>query len=106
MIHILGISGSLRAKSKNSALLRLIQERSSDAEISIFEKMGLLPLFNPDVEFGPFEAVIEFRKRIISADAVIIATPEYAHGVTGVMKNVLDWIVGSGELVNKPVAVL
>ncbi|MBL8022105.1 MAG: NAD(P)H-dependent oxidoreductase [Leptospirales bacterium] len=106
MIKILGISGSLRARSKNSALLRLIQERSAGVEVTIFHRMGSMPLFNPDVEFGPFEAVLEFRKQIRAADAVIIASPEYAHGVTGVMKNALDWIVGSGELVNKPVAVL
>jgi NAD(P)H-dependent FMN reductase len=63
-------------------------------------------LFNPDIEATEPAAVVDFRSKIIAADAVLIASPEYAHGITGVLKNALDWMVGNESFVNKPVALL
>ena len=62
-----------------------------------------MPLFNPDLEAVTPAVVADFRARIVSSDAVLIASPEYAHGVTGVIKNALDWMVGNESFVDKPV---
>jgi len=106
-MNILAISGSLRAVSINSALLRAVA-RLAPPEISIelYRELGELPLFNPDIEATEPAAVVRLRSKIIAADAVLIASPEYAHGVTGVLKNALDWMVGNESFVNKPVALL
>src|SRR5262245_22765270 len=108
MIHILGISGSLRAKSSNTTLLRAAANLASlrDMSITVYSALGELPHFNPDLEGTEPPSVIKFRDELQNSDGVLISSPEYAHGVPGVLKNALDWIVGSGELVDKPVALL
>ena len=74
-------------------------------EILIYEGIGALPHFNPDISDDAQPAsVTEFRSALARADGVIFSTPEYAHGVPGVLKNALDWVVGTSELVDKPVA--
>ena len=106
-MHILAISGSLRAVSLNSALLRAaIQLAPTDVDIALYDGLGTLPLFNPDLEGAEPAAVMDFRARLQAADGVLIASPEYTHGVTGAMKNALDWVVASAEFVDKPVALL
>jgi NAD(P)H-dependent FMN reductase len=65
--------------------------------------LGDLPLFNPDLESLEPEAALRLQAEIANADALLIASPEYAHGISGVMKNGLDWMVGSGVFVAKPV---
>jgi NAD(P)H-dependent FMN reductase len=73
----------------------------------MFHGLAELPPFNPDLDSeGTPEAVTNFRARLRACDAVLISSPEYAHGVPGVLKNALDWIVGSGELVDKPIALI
>jgi len=108
MIHILGISGSLRAKSSNTTLLRAAANlaASRDMSITVYGALVELPHFNPDLEGTEPPSVIKFRDTLRNCDGVLISSPEYAHGVPGVLKNALDWIVGSGELVDKPVALL
>lgn len=107
MIKILAISGSLRTASLNSALLRAMARLAkSEMQIDIYTDMGTLPLFNPDLEASEPVVVTALRQKIIAADAVLIASPEYAHGITGVMKNALDWMVGCEVFVNKPVVIL
>ena len=112
MIHILALSGSLRESSLNSLLLRAAcQLAPQNIEIALYTKLGELPLFNPDIEGSEYDqpapaAISAFRAALQSADGVLIASPEYAHGVTGVIKNALDWVVGSGEFVDKPVALI
>lgn len=104
-MHILAISGSLRAASHNSALLRAARRLApADMVVDVFSGIGDLPLFNPDIEANDPPSVARLRNCVISADAVVIASPEYAHGITGVMKNALDWVVGSEAFVFKPVA--
>ena len=107
-MQILAISGSLRLASSNSALVRacaLLAPRGVD--VAIYEGLGGLPHFNPDysdVNVPP--PVADFRSRLDACDALLICSPEYAHGVPGTRKNALDWGVGSGELIDKPVALV
>ncbi len=106
-IRILGISGSLRAQSCNTALLHAVSVLAPDSvEVGVYGGLGGLPLFNPDLQDVEPHAVTDFRARLRMADGILIASPEYAHGVTGAMKNALDWAVGGEEFVNKPVAFL
>ena len=106
-MNILAISGSLRAASNNSALLRAVARLAPPGfVVELFGDLGKLPLFNPDIEDADIPVVARFREQLIAADAVIIASPEYAHGVTGSLKNALDWMVGCEAFVNKPVALL
>ncbi len=92
MIKICGIPGSLREYSYNKALLRTAKEEAPDEmNIEIFE-LGDIPLFNEDVEAqGDPEPVQQLKDAIDQADAVLIATPEYQHSMSGVLKNALDW---------------
>jgi NAD(P)H-dependent FMN reductase len=108
MLKILAISGSLRAKSFNTALLHAAIGLAPDhMEILIYDGLGSLPYFNSELDTDNSPgAVMDWRKQLKEADGVLICTPEYAHGVPGVLKNALDWIVSSGELVNKPTAVI
>jgi chromate reductase len=105
---ILAISGSLRAQSTNTALLRaaaLIAPPHID--IVLYEEMEQVPAFNPDLDVPPVPKPVErFRTALQEASVVLFSTPEYAHGLPGSLKNALDWLVGSGELSGKPVALI
>lgn len=104
-MNFLAISGSLRSASSNSALLRATARLATpDTSIEVFLGLGELPLFNPDIETTNPRPVAKLRSQILAADALIIASPEYAHGITGALKNALDWMVGSEAFVNKPIA--
>jgi chromate reductase, NAD(P)H dehydrogenase (quinone) len=104
-MNFLAISGSLRAASLNSALLRATARLAPPGiSVQLFQGLGDLPLFNPDIEETDPLSVATLRNQIIAADALIIASPEYAHGITGVLKNALDWLVSSEAFINKPVA--
>jgi chromate reductase len=106
-MRILAISGSLRAASSNTALLRSVANAMrAHAEMSLFAGLGTLPAFNPDCDESAPASVASFRAMVAAADCVALSTPEYAHGIPGVLKNALDWLVGSGELYRKPVALL
>lgn len=106
-MRILAISGSLRKASLNTQLLQVAKESApEDVTVHLYEGLGTLPLFNPDLEGHEPSSVIDFQKQLARCDAVLIASPEYAHGVTGVMKNALDWVVASAELSQKPVGIL
>lgn len=101
----LAISGSLRASSSNTSMLRAAAALApSGIEFTLFQGIGNLPHFNPDLDDETVSPLVEdFRIALRTADAVIFSVPEYAHGVPGVLKNALDWVVGSGELAGKPV---
>jgi chromate reductase len=110
-VRILAIAGSLRSSSSNAALLRAAAALAPPGtEFQFYdEQLAAVPPFNPDLDgIGalPPPPVAELRRLLGSADAVIIASPEYAHGAPGVLKNALDWIVSSGELENKPLALV
>lgn len=106
-MKVLGISGSLRKASINSALLRAAKRLApTEVELVIFGRVGELPLFNPDLEKCLPTQVVSFHAAVAEADALLFASPEYAHGVTGAIKNALDWLVSFEPFVGKPVAVL
>lgn len=107
--RVLALSGSLRRRSSNTALLQAAALLAPlDIQVELYSGLAELPPFNPDVEQagrgGP--AVQNFQRALAASDAVLICCPEYAHGVPGAFKNALDWVVGSGELVGKPVGLL
>lgn len=103
--RILGIPGSLRANSSATAVLRQAANLlPANAVFTLYEGTGQLPHFD-DTEIVP-EPVLQFRQLLAESDGVIICTPEYAFGVPGTLKNALDWTVGTGEFVNKPVALI
>jgi len=105
---ILAISGSLRQKSSNTALMNAIIALSPDSmTFTTYRGLGDLPHFNPDIDIDEGPATVQaLRSQLKGADGVLICTPEYGNGVPGVLKNALDWIVSSGEFVNKPTAVI
>ncbi len=110
-MRVLGISGSLRRDSYNSALLRAAAERlPAGAELIEFDRLGEIPPYDEDVELEATPAVVEeLREAVRSADAVLIATPEYNHSIPGQLKNALDWVsrpAGKSALNSKPAAVI
>ena len=105
MYKVLAISGSLRENSSSNLILKaIISMAPTELEIEIFPSVGDLPHFNDPKEIP--ESVINFRNKIRLANALLICTPEYAFGVPGALKNALDWTVGSGEFVGKPVSLI
>jgi len=109
MATILGIAGSLRRDSFNKQALRAAQKLvPQGATLEIFDLDGI-PLFNQDEEKNPPAKVVEFKRRIREADAVLFATPEYNYSVPGVLKNAIDWAsrpYGDSAWAKKPVAVM
>jgi chromate reductase, NAD(P)H dehydrogenase (quinone) len=104
LLHILAISGSLRAASTNSVLIAaLARNAPQSCRLTIYDGLGRLPIFNPDDEGGrtPAEAR-RLIEAVSAADGVIISCPEYAHGVPGGLKNALDWLVSGDAAVGKP----
>lgn len=107
-MHILAISGSLRASSTSTTLIRAVEKLAPEQmEFTIYDGMADLPHFSPDLDGDvPHPAVAQLRQQLQAADGVLICTPEYAYGVPGSLKNALDWTVSSGEFVDKPVVVI
>ncbi|HET6806811.1 MAG TPA: NADPH-dependent FMN reductase [Frateuria sp.] len=106
--RVLCLSGSLRRRSANTAALQAAQALApAGLELVLYGGLDALPLFNPDVEVEALPPVATaLREAVGQADALLIACPEYAHGVPGAFKNLLDWLVGSLEFPGKPVALL
>jgi len=107
-IHILGISGSLRKGSLNSALLRAaVNLKPPGMEIEIHE-LADVPLYNADIDGKEKPPAVQLlRSRIAAADGLLIATPEYNYSVPGVLKNAIDWASRGGAespLTGKPAA--
>lgn len=104
-MKVLALCGSLRAASMNRALLEACVRVAPPFRVDIFGGLGALPLFNPDLEASLPAPVGALHAALERADAVLIASPEYAHGVTGVLKNALDWLVSFPPFVDTPVAI-
>jgi NAD(P)H-dependent FMN reductase len=107
-MRILAVSGSLRAASSNTSLLHAAAALApAGVAVELWGGLAEVPPFDPDRDVDPAPpAVAELRRRLTEADAVLVSSPEYAHGVPGSLKNALDWLVGSGELMGKPVGLL
>ncbi|HMR39604.1 MAG TPA: NADPH-dependent FMN reductase [Ignavibacteria bacterium] len=109
-MNILGISGSIREKSHNTALLKAAQElKPDDMEIEIYS-IGDLPLYNGDLEKNGFpDNVQKFKDKVSGSDGLLIASPEYNYSFTGILKNAIDWASrppSEGLLKKKPFALM
>jgi chromate reductase len=110
MINILGIAGSLRKESLNKKALnaaRLLVPQ--DATLEVFEHLAEIPPFNQDLEQSLPDIVIQFKKQIKGADAILFVTPEYNYSVPGVLKNAIDWAsrpYGDSAWEGKPAAIM
>ena len=106
-MRILGISGSLRQKSFNTALLRAATSLAPDGMEIEMVTLHDIPLYNRDVEVQGFpDSVQLLKEKIKAADGVLIISPEYNHSIPGVLKNALDWVSRSeNELSDKPLAI-
>lgn len=107
-MKILAISGSLRSQSTNTVILReALKLAPANVETVLFEGLGSLPHFNPDLDTdAPPKAVQEFRDLLKSSQALLVCSPEYIHGMPGSLKNAFDWIASSGELDGMPVGII
>jgi NAD(P)H-dependent FMN reductase len=107
-LRLLAVSGSLRAKSVNTAVLLAAQAFApAGLQIAVYSGLGELPHFNPDLDVGAAPiAVARWRGAVADADALLFCTPEYAHGLPGSFKNALDWLVSFEGFINKPVAII
>jgi chromate reductase, NAD(P)H dehydrogenase (quinone) len=104
-MRILAVCGSLNRQSSNLELLQTAKRVAPPhIEIVVFDGLGQLPLFNPDLEEAP-ASVVAWRHALNDSQAVLIASPEYGHSLTGALKNGIDWVIGSGELERKIVAI-
>ena len=103
-MHVLLISGSTRPGSSNTLVLRKMDELDHPGlTAELYTGLRDLPAFVPDIDPLP-AAVIDLLLRIENAEAVVFSTPEYAGGLPGALKNLLDWTVGGGQLYEKSVA--
>jgi chromate reductase, NAD(P)H dehydrogenase (quinone) len=109
-MRLLAISGSIRARSTNTEVLRAVELLApADVHVTMYDGLATLPHFNPDLDEEGAVAprpVAQLRDAVQTADALILCSPEYAHGVPGVLKNALDWLVSSPVIVHKRVALL
>ena len=108
-MHILAISGSLRRGSSNTAVLEAVRLLApKEVDVEFYDGLARLPAFDPDVEESgdlPDE-VRDLRARVADADALLVCSPEYMHGMPGALKNLLDWLVGSVDFPGKVVALV
>ncbi|MGC4047452.1 MAG: NAD(P)H-dependent oxidoreductase [Armatimonas sp.] len=103
MPNIVALCGSLRQRSSNREALLAVA--LIEPGVTLYP-LDALPPFNADLDGNEPETVKAFQAALAAADAVIICSPEYAHGISGVLKNALDWVVSSGELFEKPMGTI
>jgi NAD(P)H-dependent FMN reductase len=106
VIRLLAVSGSLRAVSTNTTLLKAAMRLApAGMVVELFEGLGELPHFNPDLDTDPLPAAVAaWRARVTASDGLLISSPEYARGIPGSLKNAFDWLVSDTEFAGKPVA--
>ena len=107
-VRILAICGSLQARSANLSLLQTAAAAAPPGvTIVLSDLLRHLPPFDPDIEANGAAppAVVEWRRALAASDALLIASPEYGHSLPGALKNASDWVIGSGELERKIVAI-
>ncbi|HET9958665.1 MAG TPA: NAD(P)H-dependent oxidoreductase [Polyangiaceae bacterium] len=105
-MRILGICGSLQARSANRVLLESARRLApAGVEVQLYDALGTLPHFNPDWPSEDQPAVMALREHLANSLGVLIASPEYGFSLPGALKNAIDWLIGSGELERKVVAI-
>ena len=109
-VRLVGISGSLRRNSNNTAILQTLQERlEPDVELSLLP-LDSVPLYNSDLEGVELPAAVaEFKAAVQAADGLVLCSPEYNFGTSGVLKNALDWAsrpANASPLKGKPVLIM
>jgi chromate reductase len=109
-VRIVGISGSLRRASFSTSLIRLLAQRAGPGMVISLAEMSEIPLYNEDLDGDEKPAAVQaINAAIAESDGVLIVTPEYNHGVPGVLKNALDWAsrpVFNSVLKGKPVSII
>jgi chromate reductase len=109
-LQVVGIAGSLRTGSYNRSLLRAAQELAPPTMTIVIEDLIPLPMFNQDLDIvGIPDPVAHLRAAVRTADGVLFVTPEYNHGVPGVLKNAIDWLsqpLKGSALERKPIAMM
>jgi len=107
VFNILALSGSLRKKSYNTAVIRALRKIApDDISVVVYDGLGEIPPFNPDIDPAGIPVVRDLKKEVEAAEGLIISSPEYAHGISGVLKNALDWLVSGYEFINMPVSLV
>lgn len=104
--RLLALSGSLRQRSYNTAAIKALRALAPDNVDIVIGEIGHLPLFNPDLEDDWIPALDDLKAQLAEASGLIIASPEYAHGISAPMKNALDWLVSGTEFPFKPVMLI
>ncbi|MDN4501041.1 NAD(P)H-dependent oxidoreductase [Alteromonadaceae bacterium BrNp21-10] len=105
-LNLLALSGSLRQQSYNTETLKALA-LLAPAQVDItLANISELPLFNPDIEGQQIPALASLKAAVKNADGLIIASPEYAHGISAPMKNTLDWLVSGDEFPNKSIMLI
>lgn len=105
-INLLAVSGSLRRNSYNTAALEALKKLSPDNVDLVIGEIKDLPLFNPDLSANDIPALMKLKSNIEKSSGLILASPEYAHGISGPMKNALDWLVSGVEFPSKPIMLI
>jgi NAD(P)H-dependent FMN reductase len=104
MKKIFAVCGSIRKQSSNMGLLLAIESIVGKESFCLFKDIGKFPHFSPDLEIP--QVVQEFKNKISKANLLSISTPEYAHGIPGLLKNALDWIVSDEDFPGKKVVLI
>jgi NAD(P)H-dependent FMN reductase len=107
-LRLITVCGSLQHRSANRAALALASTVATarGATVDHFDGLDVIPPFNPERAEEPIDAIDDWRGTIDEADAVLVAAPEYAGGLAGVVKNAFDWLVGSATMYRKPAGVI
>ncbi|KPH85881.1 NAD(P)H-dependent oxidoreductase [Komagataeibacter intermedius] len=107
-MKILAISGSARHNSTNTAMLRAVSFMApATFSISVFDQVGALPVFSPDLETDELPPpVCAFMNQVAASDGLIVSSPEYVRSIPGGLKNAIDWLVSGNLLTTKPIALM
>jgi len=107
-MRLLGLSGSTRQASTNTALLRALQAVAPNRiRLDVYDRIGSLPVFSPDLEGAATPpAVQEFIRRVHACDGLILSSPEYVRSIPGGLKNAIDWLVSTHHVIDKPIALV
>jgi len=106
-MKILGISGSTKSTSTSLSILKYIKEKYKDTiELNIYNRIGELPHFNPELEQQLPDSILELRDLLNDSDGVLFCTPEYVFSLPGSLKNLIEWNVSTVIFSSKPVAII